>query len=113
MGATSDTYKPKLRSDVGKHPDGDGELLRRSRSPLTSPLRRTAEAKNADNGVELDTRNKAPVFDLDEDEDGDRDTMVTRKVEENTEALARSRLTKLTQMTITLPTPPGTTWARR
>ena len=38
--------------------------------------------------MELDTRNKAPVFDLDEDEDGDRDTMVTRKVEENTEALA-------------------------
>ena len=36
----------------------------------------------------MDTRNKAPVFDLDEDEDGDRDTMVTRKVEENTEALA-------------------------
>ena len=38
--------------------------------------------------MELDTRNKAPVFDLDEDEDGDRDTMVTRKVEENTEAVA-------------------------
>ena len=42
--------------------------------------------KAADNAVELDTRNKAPVFDL--DEDGDRDAMVTRKVEENTEANA-------------------------
>ena len=56
-------------------------------SALDATMKEDAE-KVADNVVELDTRNKPPVFDLDEDEDGDRDTMVTRKVEENTEALA-------------------------
>ena len=56
-------------------------------SALDATMKETAE-KIAANVVELDTRNKPPVFDLDEDEDGDRDTMVTRKVEENTEALA-------------------------
>ena len=46
--------------------------------------------------MELDTRNKPPVFDLDEDEDGDRDAMVTRKVEENTEANAADDSTPMT-----------------
>ena len=55
---------------------------------MRPPSKETA-LKAADNAVELDTRNKAPVFDLDEDEDGDRDAMVTRKVEENTKALRR------------------------
>ena len=37
----------------------------------------------------MDTRNKAPVFgDEDPDTDGVQNTMATRKVEENTEALA-------------------------
>ena len=59
-------------------------------SALTPPTpRRRRRLKVADNAVELDTRNKPPVFDLDEDEDGDRDAMVTRKVEENTEAHGR------------------------
>ena len=82
-GATSDTYKPKA-GDVGGILTAtasyfDGE------SALEATDKETA-LKAADNAVELDTRNKAPVFDLDEDEDGDRDAMVTRKVEENTKA---------------------------
>ena len=83
--ATSDTYKPKAE-DVGgtltataSYFDGQNALADTTKKMAMQP---------AEHAVELDTRNKPPVFDLDEDEDGDRDTMVTRKVEENTEALA-------------------------
>ena len=86
-GATTDTYKPKA-GDVGgiltataRYFDGESAL------DATDDDKETA-TKVAVNAVELDTRNKAPVFDLDEDEDGDRDAMVTRKVEENTGANA-------------------------
>ena len=85
-GATSDTYKPKA-GDVGgtltataSYFDGEGDV--------DAATKKTA-MEAADNAVELDTRNKPPVFgDEDPDTDGVQNTMAIRKVEENTKALA-------------------------
>ena len=85
-GATSDSYKPKA-GDVGGTLTAtasyfDGE------SAVDATEKKTA-MKAADNAVELDTRNKPPVFgDEDPDTDGVQNAMAARKVEENTEALA-------------------------
>ena len=85
-GATSDTYKPKA-GDVGGTLTAtasyfDGE------SAVDATAKKDAN-QAADNEVELDTRNKAPVFgDEDPDTDGVQNAMAARKVEENTEALA-------------------------
>ena len=84
-GATSDTYKPKA-GDVGGTLTATASYFDGVSAPDATEKKMAPKA--ATNAVELDTRNKPPVFDLDEDEDGDRDTMVTRKVEENTEAVA-------------------------
>ena len=85
MGATSDTYKPKA-GDVGGTLTATASYFDGESALDATDKRMTAKA--AAFAVELDTRNKPPVFDLDEDEDGDRDTMVTRNVEENTKANA-------------------------
>ena len=79
--ATSATYKP-VADDVGdtltavaSYTDGHGE-------------EKTAMGPSA-NVVALDTRNKAPVFeDQDAETDGTQNESTTRKVTENTEAVA-------------------------
>ena len=96
-GATSNTYKPKA-GDVGgtltataSYFDGESAAERHHQEDGCCKART--------NAVELDTRNKAPVFgDEDPDTDGVQNTMATRKVEENTEALAGATGT-LTQTT--------------
>ena len=85
-GATSDTYKPKA-GDVGGTLTATANYFD-GQNALTDATKRTA-GEGADNAVELDTRNKPPVFgDEDPDTNGVQNTMATRKVEENTEALA-------------------------
>ena len=79
--ANSDTYKP-VAGDVGEtltaaasYTDGQGPS-------------KTAEAGSA-NVVALDTRNKPPAFaDQDTETDGVQNDMATRKVDENTKAVA-------------------------
>ena len=86
-GATSDTYTP-VADDVGEivtvtamyfdgHSDPDATTKKKATVEPDPPA------------VARDTRNKAPVFaDQDMDTDGVQNTMATRKVEENTKALA-------------------------
>ena len=71
----ADTYTPKA-GDVGRHPDGNGVLLRPGERPLTlSPPKRGMAPKLADNPVARDTRNRAPVFeDQDTETDGVQNT---------------------------------------
>ena len=88
MGATSDTYKPKA-GDVGGTLTATASYFDGESALDATDKRMTAANAPAAFAVELDTRNKPPVFDLDEDEDGDRDTMVTRNVEENTRGQRR------------------------
>ena len=79
--ANSDTYTP-VTDDVGdaltataSYTDGQG-------------VSKTADADSA-NDVALDTRNKAPAFaDEDTETDGVQNDMATRKVDENTKAVA-------------------------
>ena len=91
-GATSDTYKPKA-GDVGGTLTAtasyfDGE------SALGADAEKEMAPKAAANVVDVGyPEHEPPVFDLDEDDDGDRDAMVTRKVEENTKAERRSETT--------------------
>ena len=85
-GATSDTYKPKA-GDVGGILTATASYFD-AESAVDAATKETAN-QAADNAVELDTRNKPPVFgDEDPDTDGVQNTMAARKVEENTEALA-------------------------
>ena len=83
--ATSDTYTPKAG-------DVDGTLTATASyfdgHSAVDTEKKTAP-KPADNTVAADTRNQPPVFaDEDTDTDGIQNTMATRKVEENTEAVA-------------------------
>ena len=76
--ATSDTYTPVA--------DDDGDRLTAT-ATYTDPqgAEKTAEVESA--AVAADTRNKAPVFDdQDDDEDGTQNTETTRTVAENTDA---------------------------
>ena len=87
--AKSDTYTPVVGDDVGtgkiltataRYFDGESE------SGADATDKKTAFAVAA-NGVELDTRNKRPVFgDEDPDTEGMQNATATRKVEENTAA---------------------------
>ena len=84
--ANSDTYTP-VAGDVDKTLKAtasyfDGE------SAVDAATKKAAEA-DSDNNVERDTRNNPPKFgDEDPDTDGVQNDSATRKVEENTKALA-------------------------
>ena len=83
VGATSDTYTPKV-GDVG------GELMATASyfdGQGAPDIDKKSAMKPADNAVAADTRNRAPVFaDQDTETDGLQNTETTRKVEENTKA---------------------------
>ena len=88
--ANADTYVPKA-GDVGgtltataTYTDGEGP------DPDGDDPKKTASVASA-TAVAVDTRNKAPVFeDQDAKTDGVQNESTTRKVEENTKALAGS-----------------------
>ena len=103
-GATTDTYKP-VAGDVGG-------ILRATASYFdgqNAPAETTKKMANADadNPVQLDTRNKAPVFGDEDPTDGVQNAMATRKVEENTKALAGTNDDDANTDA------PATTWAER
>ena len=84
-GATSDTYTPKA-GDVGGILTATASYFDGESPP---DIAKKGAMKLADNMVAVDTRNRAPVFDdQDTEADGVQNTETTRKVEENTEALA-------------------------
>ena len=91
-GANSDTYTPKA-TDADPNADGndddDGITLRAMASYTDGHGADKSASGAADKKVAFDTRNKAPVFaDQDTETDGVQNTETTRKVEENTGALA-------------------------
>ncbi len=86
-GATSDTYMP-VAGDIGDTLTATAMYFDGESAPgATAKKSATVES----NTVARDSRNKAPVFaDQDMDTEGVQNTMATRKVEENTKALAGS-----------------------
>ena len=81
--ATSDTYTPTAA-------DEEDDVTLRARASYTDGQGSGKSAVGeAANEVVVDTRNKPPAFeDQDTETDGDQSESTTRKVEENTEALA-------------------------
>ena len=87
-GATSDTYTPKA-GDVGGTLTATASYFRRGDGPNDAAERSTLMKKPPTAVVAVDTRNRAPVFaDQDTETDGVQNTETTRKVEENTKAIA-------------------------
>ena len=87
-GATSDTYTPKA-GDVGGTLTATASYFDGQSAPDADTADKKTAMEPAAMMVAVDTRNRAPVFDdQDTETDGVQNTETTRKVEENTKALA-------------------------
>ena len=85
-GATLDTYTP-VAADIGDTLTATAMYFDGESAPAATTKK--PAMKMSDNIVARDSRNLAPMFaDQDTDTPGDQNTMATRKVEENTKALA-------------------------
>ncbi len=100
--ANSATYIPKA-IDADPNDDGsdnDGATLFARASYTDGEGADQSAVGEAANSVAFDTRNKAPVFaDQDTETDGVQNDMATRKVDENTEALATDDAADATDVT--------------
>ena len=86
-GATSDTYTPKA-GDVDGTLTATASYFDGANAPEAAAADKKMPSKPADNPVEKDTRNRAPVFeDQDTETDDVQNTETTRKVEENAVAV--------------------------